>query len=118
MIKVNGPKGSNSNYKNTNNLQHEHATGGFILWCAHLFLTVGEACRDVQTSRLFVIQMVEVSTLSLSFFFFCGGQSLTGHREPANHSLFFAYIGSLNTGIRRIVTRIRTDFGGIRTVTN
>ena len=47
-----------------------------------------------------------------------GGKSLTGHRKPANHSHFFAYIGSLNTGIRTIVTRIRTDFGGIRTVTS
>ncbi|MDY4058531.1 MAG: hypothetical protein SOY63_01805 [Alloprevotella sp.] len=118
MIKVNGPKGSKSNYKNTNNLQHEHATGGFILWCAHLFLTVGEACRDVQTLGLFVTQIVQKNNQSLTAAPQSGGKSLTGHRKPANHSHFFAYIGSANTRIRTIVTGIRTDFAGIRTVTN
>ena len=82
------------------------------------FLTVGEACRDVQTSGLFVTQIVQKNNQSLTAVPQSGGKSLTGHRKPANHSLFFAYIGSANTGIRTIVTGIRTDFAGIRTVTN
>ena len=65
-----------------------------------------------------VTQIVQKNNQSLTAAPQSGGKSLARHRKPANHCLFLAHINSPNTGIRTIVTGIRTDFAGIRKVTN